>query len=77
LVSDMRPGNIIQDETAGDRNGKSGADGEPIKPASRKSVKSADAQSETAVGTVLKSVYQKAVDEAIPIEMLDLLNKLD
>jgi len=29
------------------------------------------------VGHVLKSVYQHAIEEAIPAEMLDLLNKLD
>ena len=29
------------------------------------------------VGHVLRSVYQKAVDEDIPAEMLDLLSKLD
>jgi hypothetical protein len=29
------------------------------------------------VGNVLRSVYQKAVDEDIPAEMLDLLSKLD
>lgn len=29
------------------------------------------------VGTVLRSVYSKAVQEDIPSEMLDLLNKLD
>lgn len=29
------------------------------------------------VGKVLRSVYQKAVDEDIPAEMLDLLSKLD
>lgn len=29
------------------------------------------------VGQVLRSVYQKAVDEDIPAEMLDLLSKLD
>lgn len=29
------------------------------------------------VGNVLRSVYQTAVQEEIPSEMLDLLNKLD
>lgn len=29
------------------------------------------------VGNVLRSVYQSAVQEDIPAEMLDLLNKLD
>lgn len=29
------------------------------------------------VGQVLRSVYQKAVEETIPPEMLDLLSKLD
>lgn len=30
-----------------------------------------------ATGAALRSVYQKAVDETIPDEMLDLLSKLD
>ncbi len=29
------------------------------------------------VGSALRSVYQRAVEEDIPAEMLDLLNKLD
>lgn len=29
------------------------------------------------VGAALRSVYQKAVEEAVPDEMLDLLSKLD
>jgi hypothetical protein len=29
------------------------------------------------VGEVLRTVYQRTVDEAIPSEMLDLLSKLD
>lgn len=29
------------------------------------------------MGAALRSVYQKAVEEAIPDEMLDLLSKLD
>lgn len=32
---------------------------------------------DSAVGQVLRTVYQRAVDEAIPAEMLDLLSKLD
>ena len=28
------------------------------------------------VGRVLRSVYQQTIDEAVPQEMLDLLNKL-
>lgn len=28
-------------------------------------------------GSALRSVYQRTVEEAIPAEMLDLLNKLD
>jgi hypothetical protein len=77
LVSDMRPDNIVKDEGAGNRDGNSGAPGEPKKSSRQKSRKSGAAASNNAVGTVLKSVYQKAVDEAIPAEMLDLLSKLD
>lgn len=41
------------------------------KPARRKSGQSGD------VGSALRSVYQRTVDEQIPPEMLDLLGKLD
>lgn len=41
------------------------------RPARRKSGQSGD------VGTALRSVYQRTVDERIPPEMLDLLGKLD
>ncbi|HEX7783346.1 MAG TPA: NepR family anti-sigma factor [Sphingobium sp.] len=77
----MRPGNIVQDGSAGDRDEHGGAVDAPGKSSRRKSGKSPVSQTHnsenSAVGTVLKSVYQKAVDEAIPAEMLDLLSKLD
>lgn len=41
------------------------------KPARRKTGQSGD------VGTALRSVYQRTVEEDIPPEMLDLLGKLD
>ena len=43
-------------------------------PAKRSSQRSKTGQD---VGHVLKSVYQHAIDEDIPAEMLDLLSKLD
>lgn len=46
-------------------------DAPAAKPARRKSGPSGD------VGTALRSVYQRTVDEDIPPEMLDLLGKLD
>lgn len=42
----------------------------------RKKRRSASVE-DNAVGQVLRSAYQRTVDEAIPTEMLDLLNKLD
>jgi hypothetical protein len=29
------------------------------------------------VGTALRTIYQKTVDEAVPVDLLDLLGKLD
>jgi transcriptional/translational regulatory protein YebC/TACO1 len=43
----------------------------------RKAVKSAKADdADTDVGQALRTVYEKAVEEQIPQEMLDLLGKL-
>jgi hypothetical protein len=65
---------IFQDERDRDRRRKSDQDpenGATRAPAGRKR-KSAP----TEVGDALRSVYQRAIDEDIPPEMLDLLGKL-
>jgi hypothetical protein len=46
-------------------------------PAARKRRSAAAAKEEGQVSQALRTVYQKAVDEDIPSEMLDLLSKLD
>ena len=52
-----------------------GPDGKP--GAARKRRASAAAKDEGQVANALRSVYQRAVEEDIPSEMLDLLRKLD
>jgi hypothetical protein len=42
----------------------------------RKAARPKGAAPETGVGHALRSVYEKAVEEQIPQEMLDLLGKL-
>lgn len=52
----------------------------PPKRRSHKSARHAQGEGRTGdhnVGNVLRSVYQNAVQEEIPSEMLDLLSKLD
>lgn len=44
---------------------------------SRKGFTTPSSNDDGHMGQVLRSVYQRAVDEDIPSEMLDLLNKLD
>lgn len=38
---------------------------------------SSDAAKDQEMGSALRSVYQKTVDEAVPDDLLDLLGKLD
>lgn len=47
----------------------------PNQPARKR--RSAAAKEDGHVSTVLRTVYQRTVDETIPAEMLDLLSKLD
>jgi hypothetical protein len=74
----MRPDNIANDEPAG-KDSKAGSAVAPGKATRRKSAKSDPSgnANDNNVGNVLRSVYQNAIDEAIPAEMLDLLSKLD
>ena len=57
------------------RGMKSLADDRDKKP--RKRVSAADKSADPPMGSALRSVYQRTVEEAIPPEMLDLLSKLD
>ncbi|WP_246524853.1 NepR family anti-sigma factor [Sphingobium phenoxybenzoativorans] len=90
MVSDMRPDNIVEEGAPGGRDGNAASGAAPAQSARPKnppksaktapktpSPKTEASNSDSAVGNVLRSVYQKAVDEAIPAEMLDLLSKLD
>ncbi|MGC6401316.1 NepR family anti-sigma factor [Sphingomonas sp. FW199] len=52
------------------RTGKAVTDAQTTKPGSRKPAAARD------VGDALRAVYHDAVDESIPRELLDLLNKL-
>ena len=76
----IRGGNLAaaEKQTEGKEAEQIGKDRRPtadgtVKPRRRSGKTDAgDAQ----VGKVLRSVYQQTVDEAVPPEMLDLLNKL-
>jgi hypothetical protein len=48
-----------------------------VKPSAARKRRGAPAKEEAQVANALRSVYQKAVEEDIPAEMLDLLSKLD
>lgn len=50
--------------------------GQSIKTSSVTAKRPREAQEDTQVSQALRTVYQRAVDEDIPSEMLDLLNKL-
>jgi hypothetical protein len=79
----MRPDNIDKDKAAAGRNGDRGAKRASKTQARDTPGKSSGGKSQQGnsndnpVGQMLRSTYQKAVDEAIPAEMLDLLSKLD
>lgn len=47
------------------------AGGKPVKK------RRAESARDSSVGSALRSVYSQTVDEAVPAEFLDLLNKLD
>lgn len=49
----------------------------PTKAPARKSAKRSTTSKDKDMGEALRSVYDKAVQEAVPDEMLDLLSKLD
>jgi hypothetical protein len=67
-------GQILVSSTTERRS--AGEGGKGAKSPSRKN-RSASAKNEGHVSQVLRTVYQRAVDEDIPAEMLDLLSKLD
>ena len=49
----------------------------PAKAPARKSAKKTPPPKDRDMGEALRSVYDRAVQEAVPDEMLDLLSKLD
>ncbi|WP_242124532.1 NepR family anti-sigma factor [Sphingobium sp. Sx8-8] len=66
-----------RDVTGGDRKDVGASTpGSGVKASSARK-KRASAKDEGQVANALRSVYQRAVDEDIPPEMLDLLSKLD
>lgn len=69
VSSDMKADVIQPDEANRDRATRMKT------PAVKK--RKAAAKDDSPVGQVLRNVYQRTVDEAIPTEMLDLLSKLD
>lgn len=82
VSSDMRPDASAPIDVSlsdGDASNASVADPGLKKVRNKKSLTATKASrpSNQNVGNVLRSVYQTAVQEEIPSEMLDLLNKLD
>ncbi|MEK7343869.1 MAG: NepR family anti-sigma factor [Pseudomonadota bacterium] len=68
----------IRERDAGGNGGEAGvAASEPKVRAVSPRKKRAPAKEDGHVSQALKTVYQRAVDEDIPSEMLDLLSKLD
>lgn len=58
-------------------DGVAGPGGSVTAPQPARKRRSAAAKEDGHVSTVLRTVYQRTVDETIPAEMLDLLSKLD
>jgi hypothetical protein len=69
-------GQILVSSTTERQSAGSGENGSGKTPAPRKG-RAAGAKEEGHVSQALRTVYQRAVDEAVPAEMLDLLSKLD
>lgn len=81
VSSDTRAGATPSGEDAertGSQNGSAASSREQVRKKGGRSAKAGKGSNDNnAVGKVLRSVYQKAVEEDIPAEMLDLLSKLD
>ena len=60
---------------SGDDSKKAPAPRDPASPP--RPVKPATGAGDRDMGTALRKIYQRAVEETIPAEMLDLLGKLD
>lgn len=73
VSSDTRPDNIAQMDGDG---AKKAAPKKAARGNKDAGARNRAAQDEGNVGQVLRTVYQRTVDEAIPSEMLDLLRKL-
>jgi hypothetical protein len=74
LVSSMTERGLAE------KNDKAGVDTTVAKPDSNivsKKQRGLAAKEDGQVSQALRTVYQRAVDEDIPLEMLDLLKKLD
>lgn len=69
----------LSNDKSGDGRRKSDPSHDDPKPKSEsRPAKARDAKGrDEGVGKTLRTVYQRAVDEAIPPEMLDLLGKLN
>ncbi|WP_313805699.1 NepR family anti-sigma factor [Sphingobium sp.] len=67
-----------RDVTGGDRKDVgTGTPASGVKSGAGRRKRTTVAKDDGQVANALRSVYQRAVDEDIPAEMLDLLNKLD
>lgn len=66
-----------RDVKGGDRKDGANAPGSGAKESAARKRKTRTSKDEGQVANALRSVYQRAVDEDIPAEMLDLLKKLD
>ncbi|HUD94191.1 NepR family anti-sigma factor [Sphingobium sp.] len=74
MIEIASKGQILVSSTTERRS--AGASEKGAKSPSRKT-RAAKTKEEGQVSQVLRTVYQRAVDEDIPAEMLDLLSKLD
>lgn len=80
VSSDMRPDRKTENATAGAGKGETGAPASPSTAPSSGQGNNPEKKSdmiEGELGQMLRSVYQRAISEDIPPEMLDLLGKLD
>lgn len=67
-----------RDVKGGDRKDvDTGTPGSGVKAGANRKRRSSPPKDEGHVSNALRSVYQRAVEEDIPAEMLDLLRKLD
>lgn len=79
LVSSMTERGLAEEDKKAGADSKAAKTGSPkagvTSPVDKRSASSA--KEDEHVSQALRTVYQKAVNEDIPLEMLDLLKKLD